>query len=325
MRCLVLGGTKFLGRYVVESILEHGHEPTLFNRGQTNPELFPDVEKLIGDRDGGLDALAGRTFDAVVDTSGYLPRVVRATAELLNDGTSRYNFVSSISAYASLDEPGADEATPLAELEDDAGEDIATHYGPLKARCEREVEAVYGDRALILRPGLIVGPHDPTNRFAYWVTRVASGGKVLAPDVRNSPIQVIDVRDLAKWIVQSMEKGESGTYNTVGPETPITFGELLEACVRVAGSDAEIVWVPEEFLDEHGVEPWSDLPLWAHSKEGGGFFEVDGTKAFRTGLRTRPIEDTVSDTLEWAHSAPEAPGPLAPDREADLLATWSGR
>src|SRR5688572_29497367 len=197
MRLLVLGGTKFLGRAVVEAAVARGHEPTLFHRGLTNPGLFPDLEHLRGDRDGGLAALQGRTWDAVIDPSGYVPRIVRASAELLADAVEHYTFISSISVYPSFPTPGMDESSPVGTLEDPTVEDVPAHYGPLKALCEQAAEAAMPGRVFHVRAGLIVGPNDPSDRFTYWPVRVAKGGDVLAPGSPERPVQIIDVRDLA--------------------------------------------------------------------------------------------------------------------------------
>src|SRR3954465_7443071 len=237
MRILVLGGTQFLGRHTVDAALARGHDVTMFNRGQTRPELFPDVEKLRGDRDGDLDSVRGREFDAVVDTSGYVPRIVRETIDALGD-VGHYTFVSSISVYADVSTPPT-ESSPLAELKEPT-EEWREAYGELKVLCEN----VGRDRfpaAFVPRPGLIVGPWDPTGRFTYWPTRLAAGGRVLAPEPRDAPGQVIHARDLAAWIAAAAERGLGGTFNAVSP--PLTMEETLETCRRVAAAEAELVWV----------------------------------------------------------------------------------
>ncbi|HZE05500.1 MAG TPA: NAD-dependent epimerase/dehydratase family protein, partial [Solirubrobacteraceae bacterium] len=244
MRLLVLGGTTFLGRHVVEAALARGHAVTLFNRGRTNPELFPGVERRVGDRDGGLEALAVGTWDAVVDTSGYVPRIVDASARLLEPRVGRYVFVSSVSVYADLSRPGVDEDAPLAALDEDTEEHRGPAYGALKALSEHAVQKVYGRRATVVRPGLIVGPWDPTGRFTYWPTRVAAGGEVLAPEPRRGPVQLIDARDLAAWIVHLVEGDVAGVFNAVGPERPLTMQQLLEVCCAVAGGNSRLVWAP---------------------------------------------------------------------------------
>lgn len=326
MRLLVLGGTTFLGRHVVESALGSAHEVTLFNRGTTNRELFGEVEKLVGDRNGDLSALEGGRWDAVIDTSGYLPRQVRASAQMLRDSVTNYCFISSISVYAAFSEPLSHEDAPLAVLEDPGSEDIEADYGPLKARCEDAVREIFEDAALIVRPGLIVGPHDPTGRFTYWVTRLAEGGEVLAPGAPEAPVQVIDARDLADWMIAELEDELTGTFNATGPEEPLAFDEALAACEAAVGSGAELVWVDEDFLASNDVEPWSDLPLWA-PPEMPGLMTVDISKALAAGLRFRPLEDTARDTHEWARSSAPLPGEAGLDRsrEKELIEAWKAR
>ena len=316
---LVLGGTQFLGRHVVDAALEHGHEVTLFNRGRTRPELFAGVEKLRGDRDGGLDALRGLSFDAVVDTSGYVPRIVRETLDALGD-VGHYTFVSSISVYASLATP-PNEQSPLAELAEPT-EDWREAYGELKALCEAVVQKRYPD-AFIPRPGLISGPWDPTGRFTYWPRRIADGGRVLCPAPPGAPAQVIDVRDLAGWIVRAARNATAGTFNAV--DRPTTRGHLFETCRSVAGSDADFVWVDGGFLAEHDVGEWMELPLWLHSAEHAGMLAVDPAAALAAGLEPRPLEETVRATLDWACSAEapaEPPAGLARGKEQQVLDAW---
>jgi 2'-hydroxyisoflavone reductase len=319
MRILVLGGTLFLGRHIVDAALERGHEITLFNRGQTRPDLFPDVEKLRGDRDGDLASVAGRGFDAVVDTSGRVPRLVAETIDALGD-VGHYTFVSTISVYADLSTPPT-ESSPLAELKEPT-EVWEEAYGELKVLCENVVRERFPE-AFIPRPGLIVGPWDPTGRFTYWPTRLAAGGRVLAPLPPDADTQVIDVRDLAEWIVRAAEERLAGTYNAVGPVT--TRERLLETCRSVAGSDAELVWVDPDFLHAQGVEEWMELPLWLYDEKYRGMLSVDASPAFAAGLRTRPLDETVRDTLAWAMSA-EAPSdfPAGLDREKEraVLDGW---
>src|SRR5215468_9160303 len=242
---------------VLGTALAAGHSVTLFNRGQTRPELYPDVEKLRGDRDGNLEPLAGRSFDAVVDTSGYLPRVVSATVAALGD-VGHYTFVSTVSVYEDLSSPAYEDA-PTAVLEEPTEEYRSPAYGALKALCEKAVLERFPD-AFVPRPGLIVGPWDPTGRFTYWPARLADGGRVLAPLPPDADAQVIDVRDLAGWIVRAAEGGLAGTYNAV--DRPTSRAELVETCRRVAGVDSEIVWVDSDFLVEHDVGEWMELPLW---------------------------------------------------------------
>jgi 2'-hydroxyisoflavone reductase len=318
MRLLVLGGTRFLGRAIVDAALERGDEVTLFNRGRTNPELFPEAEKLSGDRARDLSALAGRDWDAVVDVAGYHPPVVELSAAALADQVGRYVFVSSISVYADHTVPPVEGAV-VEELDGDPLANDDESYGARKAACERVVERVLGDRALIVRPGLIVGPHDPTDRFTYWPRRIAAGGRVVAPAGPDEPVQFIDVRDLGSWIVAAAASGLGGTFNATG-ET-LSFGELLEECRRVTGSDAEIVWLAGAALLEAGVEPWTGLPLWLPAEYSAGH-RVSVAKAVAAGLSFRPLADTIRDTLAWDHERewPRAEGiGLAAEQEAALL------
>ena len=337
MRLLVLGGTKFLGRAVVDEALERGHELTLFNRGETNPELYSEVEKLRGDRDGDLSALEGRDWDAVFDPSGYVPRVVRASAELLADRVGHYTFVSSLSVYGDFSEVVTEDDGQLIRLDDTSDESLeGDRYGGFKALCEQVVADVFPGRSARVRAGLIVGPNDPTGRFTYWPRRVARGGEVLAPGRKGRPVQFVDVRDLAAWLVDLAEGRVAGTFNATGPEPPITMAELLETCRAVSGSNARITWVDEDFLREREVGEWMELPLWIAETGDPAwrrFQEVDVSRAVAAGLRFRTVADTVRDTLEWALVTGGAGAPLAsglelgeagmkPEREAELLAEW---
>jgi 2'-hydroxyisoflavone reductase len=319
MKLLVLGGTKFLGRHAVDAALAGGHDVTIFTRGQTNPELFPEVEHLQGDRDGDLDALKGGTWDGVLDTSGYVPRVVRQSAELLHDRVGRYVFVSSISVYGDFSAP-INEASPVAELEDPATEEILENYGALKAACEQVVEHVYGDRSARVRAGLIVGPHDPTDRFTYWPRRIALGGTVLGPGDPDAPVQFVDARDLAAWLVQLALEGPGGTYNATGPAQFLAFGQLLDRMRKAIGSDANVVWLDDDRVLEAGVEAWSELPLWLPGSEHAGMTRADIGRALAAGLTFRPVEETIVDTLAWDRTLPGERPTLAHDREQEILA-----
>ena len=315
---LVLGGTKFLGRAAVEAALARGHEVTLFNRGLTNAELFPEAEKLHGDRSGDLAVLRGGEWDAVLDPSGFVPGLVRASAELLAAAAGHYLFVSSISVYASLAGPN-DEDSPLAELgemPDDRLLEDYSNYGPLKALCEAAVAAAFGERHAIVRPGLIVGAHDPTGRFTYWPHRVARGGDVLAPAPPERIVQFVDVRDVGSWLVDLSERGAAGAYNATHPGR--TWGEVLDTCREVTGSDATFTWVPDSFLAEREVGEWMELPMWIHSADEAGIHAADVSRAQAAGLTFRPLEETVRDTLELAQPTDDAG--LKPEREAELLA-----
>lgn len=320
MKLLLLGGPRFVGRAVIDAALERGHEVTLFNRGTTGADLYPDLERITGDRDGGLDGLRGREWDAAIDTSGYVPRVVGAGARLLAGAVGHYVFVSSISVYASLAEP-VDETAPLAELSAPGSEDVSTDYGALKALCEQEVEAAFADRSTRARVGLIVGPHDPTGRFTYWPHRIARGGDVLVPGPAWRPVQFVDVRDLAAWLVAAAADRLAGTFNATGPAT---MGAVIDAAKRVSGAAARAVEVDDAFLAGQDVGQWLELPLWA---DAGGelraVFSVDSSRAAAAGLTFRPLEDTVAATLADA-ALVDGVG-LAPEREAALLAAWWSR
>lgn len=325
MKLLVLGGMRFLGRHLVDEALARGHELTLFNRGRTAPELFGAAEQLRGERDGDLAPLRGRRWDAVVDTCGYLPRVVRRSVEALRDGVPVYLFVSSISVYADMATSGQDEDAPRAALPSPGIEDIPTHYGALKAACEDVVLAAYGGQAVVVRPGLIVGPFDPTGRFTYWPQRVARGGRVLAPADPAYPVQFIDARDLAAWMLDLVERQVGGVFNASGPAEPLNFGGFLDACRQALGSDAEFVWPDATFLAENEAQAWTELPLYA-GDEGRGLCAASLRRALAAGLRLRPVGTTCADTAQWAAGIALPPGiGLEAEREAKLLRLWRMR
>jgi 2'-hydroxyisoflavone reductase len=326
---LILGGTLFLGRHLTAAALAQGHEVTLFNRGETNPDLFPEAEKLVGDRDGDLRALEGRSWDAAVDVPGRVPRLVRTSAEALAGSVEHFTFVSSISVYADFSQPGIDEDSPTRPLEEGASEDDMDTYGPRKAECERIVRELFPRRSLVVRPGLIVGPHDPTDRFTYWPRRIAVGGEVLAPGDPGRRVQVIDARDLAEWLVSMIELRVTGVFNATGPEYPLTMGRLLQECRAASRSDAGITWVEDRFLVDAGVGEWMELPLWLADPEWAGMLETDVSRALDAGLSFRPLRETIRDTLEWdSERAPEERAGdvgLAPERERELLESWRAR
>lgn len=297
MKILVLGGTQFLGRHFVEAA--RGHTLTLFNRGRTNPGLFPDVEQIRGDRTEALDALRGRRWDAVLDCCGYRPEHVRAAAGAIDAG--RTVFISTASVYP---ETRGDESSPILGDGDD--------YGSLKAMCERALPA----GALVIRPGLIVGPHDPTDRFTYWPARIARGGRGLAPGRRDRLVQFIDARDLAAWLVRMIESGASGVYNAAG--TGVTMVDFLMTCTSVCGGTMAMSWVSDDVLQKAGVAPYSEIPLWIPGVDDG----IDVRKAVAAGLTFRPTADTIRDTLAWDRTRPaDAPrkAGLARQRERELL------
>jgi 2'-hydroxyisoflavone reductase len=320
VKILILGGTKFLVRAAVEAALARGHEVTLFNRGETNPELFPEVEKIRGDRTENLSALEGRTWDAAIDTSGYLPGVVRNSAEALKDSVGRYLFVSSVSVYTDFTK-GPDEDGTRAEIGDAPVDELLPeyeNYGALKALCEDAAWDVYGDGATIVRPGLIVGPHDPTGRFTYWPHRVARGGETVVPAPPERLVQFIDVRDLGRWMVELLERDERGAFNATRPD--VSWAELIETAVAVTGSDAEPVWIPDEFLQQHEVGEWMELPMWLADPEWVGMNQADVSRAVATGLAFRPLEETIRGALDEAETKDDAG--MKPDREHEVLEAW---
>ena len=360
MRVLVLGGTHFLGRHVVETLLERGHHATLFHRGETGADLFPDVERVLGDRTRDLDRLpSGARWDAVVDTSAYVPGTVAASAGALRDRAGQYVFVSSVSVF-DIAQPAIDESSAMLALPEHASREemVPETYGPLKRLCELEAVAAFGaERTLVVRPGLIVGPYDPTDRFTYWPLRFARGGDVAVPDDLDAPVQWIDARDAAAFVVHGIERRLAGDVNVVGPARPAVLRELFDGCLRArdaravrqvqgdtktaedmstprdttaaddGGSGVRVVRVPVGVVDACEVKPWSDLPCWVPRGRGlDGITRVDPTRAIGMGLRHRPLDVTIADTLRWARDArtnvPLKAG-LTPEREAQLLAAFS--
>ncbi|HYO58185.1 SDR family oxidoreductase [Archangium sp.] len=335
-KILVLGGTGFLGPAFVTAAQARGHTLTLFNRGKTRPELFPDVEKLHGDRDPnkdeGLKALEGRAFDAVIDTSGYYPRIVRASAELLAPNVGQYIFISSVSAYAKNDTPHADESAATATLADPNVETMGKNYenyGGLKRACEEATEKALPGRVTVVRPGYIVGPEDRTDRYVYFPLRYEKGGEMLAPGSPADPLQIIDVRDLAEWLVLLVERNTTGIFNAVGPEKPWTMGEMFAACKEVTGKDTKLIWVPGEFLLKNGEDGEGALPIWAPAFGAyAGMHLRSNARAVRAGLRFRSPVITTRDALAWFKSQPEERrdkprAGLPPEREAELLTLWA--
>jgi len=324
---LILGGTRFLGPAVVDAAKKSGWTITLFNRGKSNPGLFPDLEHLPGDRNGDLKSLEGRSWDAVVDTSGYFPRQVKDSATLLAPHVRQYLYISSISVYSDLSKPGVDETGPVAILKDPTVEKVDENtYGGLKALCEKAAEAAMPGRVTNVRPGLIVGPDDGTDRFTYWPVRVARGGEVLAPNRPEDAVQFIDVRDLGTWIVKCLDAKTVGVFNATG--NPLPVGTLLDTCKATSGSDARFTWVDASFLEARKVSAWSDLPCWLPpTGEDAGGNHVSNLRATGKGLVFRPLRDTCKDTLDWWRTLPKErtakpKSGLTPEREAQVLAAW---
>jgi 2'-hydroxyisoflavone reductase len=337
MRLLVVGGTRFLGRHLAQQALDRGHDLTLMHRGQSNPGLFPQATHIVVDRDSDLSALAqpGRRWDAAIDTCAYFPRQVRALGVALADRVGHYQLVSTISVYAGFTEPGQDEAAPLATLADP---DVRTlsgdTYGGLKGLCEAAASEHFGNRCLVTRPGLLVGPHDPTDRFTWWLQRLrralagGSDGEVLAPGDPHAPAQCIDCRDAAAWMLLQAEARTTGTFNLSGPAEPTTLGAILSTARDTLAPQARLTWVDEAFLLAHGVAPWIDLPLWL-PQASSAMHQVSIARALATGLRCRPMAQTIAQTAAWdAGRPPLAAGAarpavgLAPERERQLLQAW---
>ena len=338
LKILILGGTRFLGPHMAEYARARGHVLTFFNRGKTNPGVLPDVERIQGDRNGQLEGLAGRSWDAVIDNSGYVPRHVRSSAQKLHASVPHYVFISTVSVYASF-AAANDEDSPVGKLADESVEKVdGETYGPLKALCESAALGVYGAAATtVIRPGLIVGPDDNTDRFTYWPARAARGGQVAAPGSPTDPVQLIDVRDLAAFAIHAVEQRIAGVFNALSPVSRFTIGDVVDESIAAARKvvdpqpPPQAVWLPADFLAEHKVSPWSDMPVWAPSVgEEAGFALTSAARATQAGLRIRPMRDTVTDTLRWHQTRPEAErmhlkAGLSPEREAAVLAAWKER
>ena len=337
LRILILGGTGFIGPHEVTYALARGHKLTLFNRGKS-PHAWPgDVEELTGDRNtGDLRALAGREWDVCIDNPTTLPFWVRDAGQALHGKVGHYIFISTISVYAANDKP-ADETAPLAPY---AGKDpmaetaetlrgnVGELYGPLKALSEKEAEKQFPGMTAVIRPGLISGPGDETDRFTYWPVRLARGGEVLAPGDGTDPVQFIDARDLAEWTIRMAETRTTGVFNATGPEAPLTMAKMLEGIERPIGSDAKLTWVSTDFLEANNVSAWSDLPVWIPARgDSAGFHRRSIHKALAAGLTFRPLATTAVDALAWFREQPadrraKLKAGLSPDREAALLTKW---
>lgn len=341
LRILFLGGTGFIGPHMVRRAIERGHRVSLFTRGRSGTDLFPEAEHLIGDRHGQLDALKGKSWDVVIDNSGYLPEDVQASAELLRGSVGHYHFTSTIDAYRDYHTANMDESYPLATLPPGTPHDPSRFYGPLKALCEAVVAATYPDHHTIVRPGWIVGPGDNNHLFTYWAVRMDRGGEVLAPGTPDDPVQAIDARDLASWVILMAEEGKGGRYHAVGPV--MTFAEMLYGIKAVTTTASSLTWVDADFLRRQKVRPYFDLPLWWPPRndyrepgmpsglDGGvGAFNLNGAKARAAGLTHRPFADVARDTLAWYRATwPDWPDGKRPGltkvREAELLTAWRAR
>ena len=323
MDILIIGGTIFLGRALVEAALAQEHKVTLLNRGRSNPAAFPEIETIIGDRETGLDQLKSRRWDAVIDTCGYVPRLVDESTRALKDVVEHYTFISTLSVYPLKGASKRDEESELLPYDGAMPEEVTNaSYGPLKVGCERVVQRAYPESALIIRAGLIVGPHDPTNRFTYWVTRTAKGGDAIAPPV-DQPLQFVDARDIAEFTVRRIESMTNEIYNVTGPACRLAFGEFLTGAKDALGSDVRFRHVSDAFLQEQQVGEFMELPLWVNQELAESFMTFDFTRALRAGLRFRHFKTTVIDTYEWSKSAPQdmtKPADLPPGKEQKLLA-----
>ncbi len=337
LRILILGGTRFIGLHMTALALERGHTVTFFNRGKTKTERFPDVERIKGDRNGEIDGLKDRDWDVAIDNSGYVPRHVKLSAELLAQRVKQYVFVSSISVYPDFSVP-RDESSPVGKLDDEAIEKVdGDTYGPLKALCEQAAERAMPGRTTVIRPGLIVGPDDNTDRFTYWPARAARGGEFIAPGAPKDAFQIIDARDLAAFTLDAVENNHIGVYNLVSNVNGFRFGELTEACIASANRRARpevkprAVFLPAEFLEEQKVEPWSEMPVWLPAKgDEAAFAGTSNKAALSKGLRITALKKTVDDTLAWHLSRPagereKLKAGIAPEKEAAVLATWKAK
>jgi 2'-hydroxyisoflavone reductase len=341
LRILILGGTGFTGPFQVKYALSRGHKVTVFNRGKTHPgELPKEAEQLLGDRNGQLDALKGRKWDVCIDIPTTLPVWVRDAAQILQGNVDRYVFISTISVYSDNSKPGMDESGPLAEYKGadamkETQQTLAASrfalYGPLKVLSEKEAEKWFPGKALIIRPGLIVGPGDETDRFTYWPVRLDRGGEILTPGNPTDPVQFIDARDLAEWTIRMVEQGTTGTFNATGPKSKLTIGEMLDGIRKATKAESRFTWADADFLAAQKVRPWSDMPVWVPPRGGSaGFSEISIKKALDKGLTFRAIPDTTRATLDWFRKqTPERQAKLksglTPEREAEVLAAWHAK
>jgi 2'-hydroxyisoflavone reductase len=328
LRVLILGGTGFIGPHTIEALRRSGHRITLFNNDKESAGKFPDLESLFGDRDGKIEALGGREWDVVIDNSGYVPRLVKLTADALKDRVGHYIYISSISAYADLSKPGIDEDHPLATLKDPSVEKVTNEtYGGLKAACENVVRAAYGSRYTVIRPSYIVGPGDPTDRFTYWPVRVSQGGEMLAPGKSGDPVQFIDVRDLAGFIAACAEHRYAGNFNLCIPPRSVSMGQLLDSSRKISKAGTKFVWVDEKFIEAQNFQG-NEIPIWSPTQgEDAGAALITSARAVAKGLKFRPLDVTVSDTLAWHATRPperreKLRAGLTMEQERALLEKW---
>lgn len=355
LKILVLGGTGFLGPHIVNRAIEQGHEVTLFNRGKSSPDLFKEVERIEGDRYTDLSGLkkaveAGRKWDAVIDTFTYVPKTVTDVMDILMPAMDQFVVLSTISVYASNNEPNADESAAVAIIPDEIAAGITTHqqvgqhYGAMKARVEKAAEEKFPGKVTVIRPGLIVGPRDTTGRYTYWPVRGSEGGRMIAPGTGDDFIQIVDVRDLGDFTVECVEKKHFGIFNAVNPPSTLTMKQVVDSAIRTGGADTKAVWIPAEFLMENGVQPWQQMPAWVPNSLPGyaGFGKANTDRAVKAGLKTRSIDDTNKATLEYFNKrSREIPaergeefaaqwrkstrGGLPPEKEAEVLKAWDAK
>jgi 2'-hydroxyisoflavone reductase len=326
VKLLVIGGTRFVGRAFVEQAVRHGHDVAVFHRSVSEPEGFPSVEHLHGDRDGQLGPLRGRSWDAVLDTCAYVPRAVREAAAVLRDTAGHYTLVSSLSVHPDDMPAGSTEQAAIYRPPFPQTETITDQtYGPLKVACEDEARAAFGDRCLIIRPGYIVGPHDPSDRFTFYLRRAAGGGEMAAPGPPDAPLQVVDVRDLAAFMLTRIEAADGGVYGVVGPGEPVVMREVLETARDVAAAGTTFTWVSQEFLNAVGEQAQEWFPMW--EPQFPGVHTYDAARAVAAGLRYRPFAQTVADTLAWdqQRGQPDLRTGLSAEKERELLASWHSR
>jgi 2'-hydroxyisoflavone reductase len=324
-KILILGGTGFIGPHMVQTALDRGHQVTIFNRGKSNTHLFPDVEKLKGDRDGDLESLKGRDWDAVIDNTGYVPRHVRDSADLLKGHVGRYLFTSTGSVY-NLNQDRVDEDSRLLDVPEPESEDVNKYYGELKVLCEQAVQERFGDAATIVRPHIVAGPGDKSDRYTYWPVRIDRGGEMICPGDPANPVQYIDVRDLSEFCLHLVEQDTAGVFNGAGPSySELSMQEFIYAVRGVTSSDVNFNWIDEVFLAEHGIELFG-FPLWISlNSEYKGLTRVSIERSVKQGLTFRPLAVTAHDTLEWFKAQPQERQEklqLHLERDAEIIKAW---